>query len=56
MLPPSDVGAVHHDMSPDAHAIRRTGLLFFCGAPGQPWADARSLGRWAARKLSDRAV
>jgi hypothetical protein len=34
---PSNVGAVHHDMSPDAHAIRRTGLLFFCGAPGQPW-------------------
>ena len=32
---PSDVGAVHHNMSPDAHAIRRT-RLFFCQAPGQP--------------------
>ena len=33
---PNNVGAVHHDMSPDTHAIRRTGLLFFCEASGQP--------------------
>jgi len=30
---PSDVGAMRHDTSLDAHAIRHTGLLFFYGAP-----------------------
>jgi len=30
---PNDAGAVRHDMFLDAHAIRHTGLLFFCGAP-----------------------
>jgi hypothetical protein len=30
---PSDAGAVRHDMFLDAHAIRHTGLLFFCGVP-----------------------
>jgi len=29
---PSNAGAVRHDMFLDAHAIRHTGLLFFCGA------------------------
>jgi hypothetical protein len=29
---PRDAGAVRHDMFLDAHAIRHTGLLFFCGA------------------------
>ena len=48
---PSDVGAVHHDMSLDARAIRRTGLLFFCGAPvsrGNLELTSRSLRPWRA--------
>ena len=48
---PGDVGAVHHDMSLDAHAIRRTGLLFFCGATvsrGNLELTSRSLRPWRA--------